>query len=307
MFCGSLSYCVKLFYSFCFYCCVSILPIDITESPDQPSSLQSGDSDVSTDLSTDALVADVKVVGEIQDLESDFSFMYSEVRDVLANCDVAKAKFFLKDLLGTDEFTNCRTIDELLQQLRRNHVDTFNVYYLRQLVRLFHRDADIVKSINEYKEKQEKFLETTTVKDFQNAVVSKAQTDPPKGMAAVSIRVPNVREGNKRTLKDIKALASEAFKGQDKHLVKINVTPGSIVITWYVPESLCDEFLRLARKNMAVLREQGVEKVSIVGKNIVTLSTQDGHEVSTQAGHNNNNDIICCVCISAGQHSRIYW
>ena len=57
---------------------------------------------------------------------------------------------------------------------------------------------------------------------------------------------------------------------------------------------------------MAVLREEGVEKVSIVGKNIVTLSTQDGHEVSTQAGHNND-DITCCVCVSAGQHSRIYW
>ena len=251
-------------------------------------------------------MADVKVVGEIQDLESDFSHMYSEVRDVLANCDVAKAKFFLNDLFDTDEFTNCCTIDELLRQLRRSHVDTFNVYYLRQLVSLFHRDADIVKSINEYEEKQEKFLETTAVKEFQHAVVSKAQTDPPKGMAAVSIRVPKVRVGNKRTLKDIKTLASEAFEEQDKHLVKINITPGSIVITWYVPESLCDEFLRLARKNMAVLREEGVEKVSIVGKNIVTLSTQDGHEVSTQAGHNND-DIICCVCVPAGQHSRIYW
>ena len=251
-------------------------------------------------------MADVKVVGEIQDLESDFSHMYSEVRDVLANCDVAKAKFFLNDLLDTDEFKDCCTIDELLQQLRRNHVDTFNVYYLRQLVSLFHRDADIIESINEYEEKQEKFLETMAVKEFQHAVVSRAQTDLPKGMAAVSIRVPKVRVGNKRTLKDIKTLASEAFEEQNKHLVKINITPGSIVITWYVPESLCDEFSQLAQKNMAVLREKGVEKVSIVGKNIVTLSTQDGHEVSTQAGHNNN-DITCCVHISAGQHSRIHW
>ena len=241
-------------------------------------------------------MTDVKVVSEIQDLESDFSHMYSEVRDVLTNSDVAKAKFFLNDLFDTEEFTDCRTIDELLRQLRRSHVDTFNVYYLRKLVSLFHCDADIVKSINEYEEKQKKFLETTTVKEFQHAVVSKAQTDPPKGMAAISIRVPNVRESNKRTLKDIKALASKAFKGQDKHLIKINVTPGSIVITWYVPESLCDEFSRLAQENIAVLREEGVEKVSIVGKNIVTLSTQDGHKVSTQAGHNND-DITCCVCL----------
>ena len=266
-----------------------MLLIDITESPVQPSSPQYGDSDASSDLSTDpstaSLVADVKVVGEIQDLESDFSLMYSEVRDVLANCDVAKAKFFLNDLFDTDEFTDCHTIDELLRQLRRSHVDTFNVYYLRRLVSLFHLDVDIAKSINEYEEKQEKFLETTTVKDFQHAVVSRARANPPKGMAALSIRVPKVSVGNKRTLKDIKTLASEAFKGQDKHLVEINVTPGSIIITWYVPECLCEEFLQLARENIAVLREEGVEKVSIVGKNIVTLSTQDGHEVSTQAGY----------------------
>ena len=103
-----------------------------------------------------------------------------------------------------------------------------------------------------------------------------------------------MRVGNNRTLKDIKTLASEAFKGQDKHLVEINVTPGSIVITWYVPESLCEEFSRLAGENMAVLREKGVEKVSIVGKNIVTLSTQDGHEVSTQVGHNLLSSSVVC-------------
>ena len=65
-----------------------------------------------------------------------------------------------------------------------------------------------------------------------------------------------------------------------------------------------------AQDNIAVLREEGVEKVSIVGEESVTLSTQEEHEVSNQAGHNNN-DIICCVCtcvcIPAGQHSRDHW
>ena len=73
------------------------------------------------------------------------------------------------------------------------------------------------------------------------------------------------------------------------------------------PEMICEESGQLAQENIAVLREEGVEKVSIVEEKSVILSTQDGQEVSTQAG-NNNDDIICCVCVCvckpAGQHSR---
>ena len=49
-----------------------------------------------------------------------------------------------------------------------------------------------------------------------------------------------------------------------------------------------------------------MEEVSIVEEKSVTLSIQDGHEVSTQAGHYND-DIICRVCIPAGQHFRDHW
>ena len=52
-------------------------------------------------------------------------------------------------------------------------------------------DASI-RSIEEYEEKKEKFLEATTVKQFQQAIVSKAETLPPKGMAEMMIRIPVV-------------------------------------------------------------------------------------------------------------------
>ena len=97
-------------------------------------------------------------------------------------------------------------------------------------------------------------------------------------------------------MNDVEKLAKRAFKVCHKNLVRINVIPGSIIITWYVPEGLCEELVQLARENIAVLREEGVEEVSITGEKSVTLSTQDGHELSTQAGHNIDDDIICCVC-----------
>ena len=70
-----------------------------------------------------------------------------------------------------------------------------------------------------------------------------------------------------------------------KDFVKINVKPASIIITWYVPEALCGEVLQLAQENAAVLREEGVEEVSIVGKKSVTLSTEDGQEVRILQHH----------------------
>ena len=142
----------------------------------------------------------------------------------------------------------------------------------------FTRVRIIVRKIKEYEEKKEKFLRATTVKEFQQAVVSKAEAVTPKGMAAVTIKIPE-EYGAPRTMLDVKVLAKRGFKGCDKDFVKIHVKPGSIIITWYVPEALCGEIVRLARENAAELREEGVEEVSIVGEKSVTLSTEDGHKV----------------------------
>ena len=253
----------------------------VPTSPPQP-----GDTDPSTNSYTNfstalAIVADVEVVGGLQDLESDFSNIFTDTRKDLAKCDVTEMQFFLADLFENDEFNECRTIDEVLRKLRCGHVDTFNVYYLECLIRRFHRSDSIMKSIKEYDKKKEQFLKTTTVQQFQQAVVNRAEAVRPKGMAEVTIKVHNISEKNMRTMKDIEKLAKRAFKGFYKDLIKINVTPGSIIITWYVPECLCEELVQLARENIAMLREEGVEEVSIVGEMSVTLSTQDEHEVST--------------------------
>ena len=249
----------------------------------QPSSPQPADSDASSDTSTDpstaALVADVEVVGGLQNLESDFSNMMTETRKDLANCDIGEVQFYLDDLFGVDEFGKYKNIDAVLRKLRRNHIDTFNIRYLKHLVNRFHQSDAIIKTIEKYEEKKEEFLRATTVKKFQQAVVSRAETVTPKRMATVTIKIPE-EYGIPRTMKDVEKLAKKAFKGRHKDFVRINVKPGSIIITWYITEGLCEELVQLARKNIAVLREEGVEEVSIMGEKSVTLYTQDAHEVS---------------------------
>ena len=222
----------------------------------------------------------MKVVGGLQDLESDFSSMMTDTKRDLADCSIGDIQFYLDDLFGVDEFRKCQNIDEVLRKLRCDRIDTFNIRYLECLVRKFHQSDAIIKTFEKYEEKKEEFLRATSVKEFQQAVVTRAETVLPRGMAAVAIKIQ--KDYNvPRTMKDVEELAKRAFKDHHKDLVKITVTPGSIIITWYVPVGLCEELVQLARENIAVLREAKVEEVSIVGEKSVTLSTQDGHEVST--------------------------
>ena len=225
-----------------------------------------------------AVEANVKVISDLQGLENDFSDMMTDTRKDLRECDIAELQFYLDDLFGVDEFRKCQNIDEVLRKLRRDHIDTFNVRYLEQLISRFHKNEAIVKKIEEYEEKKEEFLRATTVKEFQQAVVSKAEAVTPKGMTTVTIKIPK-EYGIPRTMKDVEELAKKGFKGHHKDFVKIHVKPGSFIITWYVPEALNGEILRLAQENAALLREEGVKEVSIVGEKSVTLSTQDGREV----------------------------
>ena len=243
-------------------------------------SQQTTDDPLTTDDTDAALIdADVKVIDELHGLESELSSMMIDTREDLKDCDIANLQFFLDNLFGIDEFSKCQNVDEVLRKLSRDHIDTFNISYLESLITQFSRNKSIGEKIEKYKKKKEEFLRNTTVKQFQQAVVSKADAIIPKGMAKVTITIPKVYKGALRTMNDVEELAIKGFKEHKKTLIKIHVKPGSIIITWLVPEVLYEEIVQVARENIAVLKEEGVEEVSIVGEKSVALYTQDVHEV----------------------------
>ena len=179
------------------------------------------------DLSIDdaALEVDVRVISDLQGLENDFSDLMIDTREDLKKCDIEKIKFYLNDLFGVDEFHKCENINDVLRKLRRDHLDTFNIRYLKYLVSRFHQSDAIVRKVKEYEEKKEEFLRATTVKEFQQAVVSIAEAVTPKGMASVTIKIPD-EYGVPRTMKDVEKLAKKGFKGRHRDFVKINVKLG---------------------------------------------------------------------------------
>ena len=160
----------------------------------------------------------------LRDLSSDYSLMLTKFRRLLAGCDINDVRFFLNNLLKTDIFTNCDNIEQLLNQLCYRYVDTFNVYYLQNLTTCLERD-DVKQLVQQYEEKKEKFLEDTTVLDFQKAVVSKTKPHLPNGMVEVAIKIPK-RLATEKILRDMEVLAIEAFEGNQKLFVRVHAFPG---------------------------------------------------------------------------------
>ena len=177
-------------------------------------------------LTTNDIDADAKVISDLHELEGELTSIMVDTRKDLKDCDIAELRFYLDDLVGFEKFCRCRNVDELLLKLRRDHIDTFNITYLKQLIHRFHQNSAIIQKLEEYEKKKEEFLRATTVKQFQQAVISKAEAVVPKGMAAVTIKIPK-EYSVPRTMKDVEKLAIKGFKEHKKTLIKIHVKPES--------------------------------------------------------------------------------
>ena len=228
--------------------------VDANDEPSSP--------DVTPEIETDG-----KIVRQLRDLEFELSLMLTKTRKLLADCDVSEAQFFFSNLFDTDVFDDCDNIKILMNKLcRHGYIDTFNVYPLEKVAVCLERD-DVNMLVQEYKKKKEIFLKETTVVDFHRAVVSKAKPALSKRKVEITIKIQK-QLANKKVLKDMEQLAAEAFDDNQKWFVGFHAIPGSVIILWHVPESLCDILEQLVCSKVAMLREEGVEEVTIRGKTV---------------------------------------
>ena len=182
------------------------------------------------------------------------------------NCDLSEAQVYLNHELKTIDFSQCVNFSLLLQQLHicKGHIDTFNIYYLKELVARF-KIEKLTKCIDEYEAKMKIFLEDTTVLNFQEAVVSRAEPIKPDQTKDLTIRVSKAFATN-RTLKDMEELALRGFGDCQRFLVRIHMKPGSVIISWFFSEAHSDKLEQLARDNAVVFKDAGVDEVTVDGK-----------------------------------------
>lgn len=216
--------------------------------------------------------AEINIDGwtKLGDLEHAHSLMLTNFRTQLKGCNVSHAQLLLNRLLDTNAFTDCDTIGKILNQLCHNHVDTFNVYALQKFATRLDDDY-LKKLVDEYEEKKEILFTKMTVLEFQKAVVCKPEPDLPTKMVKITFRIPR-QLAKAIVIKEIENLALQVFEDNQQHFVRFHVTPGPVIIVWYVTESLCEVLQRMAQKKATVWRQHGVEEVT-VGSHCVFLST----------------------------------
>lgn len=210
---------------------------------------------------TEELEADVKIVEELRELGAKYCKLLLDFKKKLKGVKIDDAKFYLNQLLGTDDFTECVTMEDILNKLSRNHVDTFNVHSLRKLAEAL-ETRSLKKLTVKYEETLDKFLTDTNVVDFQKAVVAKATPVLSKDKVKITIRISR-HLANNRVLKDMENLASRAFGQHHKQFVCFHVTEGSIIISWHVTKSLCELLQRMALRKETIWRQHGVDEVSV--------------------------------------------
>ena len=213
------------------------------------------------------IYANANVVRRLINLKGFFSHMLSNARDIFAQCDLSKAQFFLDIFNNTEEYSKCDSFDKILRQLvQRNVIDMFNIDQLQQLIACFNNDK-LAAAVEEYEAKKRKFLQDTTVLEFQRAVVSSVEPVLPSGRAVVSIKIPRGL-ARQLSMKDIEELALEGFQECHKSLVRLHATPGSVVIMWFIRTDLTTKLEELVHKNAAIFSAKGVKEVTVDGKSV---------------------------------------
>ena len=93
-------------------------------------------------------------------------------------------------------------------------------------------------------------------------------------MVEVAIKIPK-HLATEKILRDMELLAMEAFGDNQKSFVRFHAFPGSIVICWFVVESMCAVLQQLAREKVAVWRQHVVEEVMVGSLCVYHYTDQD--------------------------------
>ena len=247
------------------------------------------DEQITTESSIDSeeIRASVAVVERLKDLEDSFATMLTDLPSLLAECkcDLSIAISFLNKSIAPEKFSQSNTFDELLEQLRQDHMDIFNVYYLEKLLVFLKGQMKsknnilkkkLTKHLEDYKAKKEQFVEDTPVIDFLSAVLCKANPAEhrPKTIK-LTIKVSNDFISH-WTLKYIEKLARKAFDDEyDRSLVRMHAEVGSVIISWFFPEDQYAKFMTLAVENAIIFRDAGVEEVTVGGKVVFSSTLEE--------------------------------
>ena len=175
------------------------------------------------DVNEIVIQPDSSVIETLQGLEVSFCRLLVKLEELQGHYHIHRGVLFLNVLIGRNEFEYCKLGKQVLQKLSDNYMDTFNIEILRKYVTAYNNE-EMVKITEEYQEEKKRFLASAPVRDFQQAVVSKVESQS-SGDVVVEIMMPNKYQVTKRTLDDIVKLAFLGLEGsQHKSQVRVQAS-----------------------------------------------------------------------------------
>ena len=189
--------------------------------------------------------------------------------------EFSSARSLLKRWCGSKKFEQCENYEQLIHQLSESYIDSLNIEMLKCLANVSSVKKELNKIIAEYEMEKEEFLQNTTVVQFMQAVVERVEPILQKDEVHVTIMIDEHHCCcQQQTLKDIEILTKKGFKDERMYFVRMHAKRGSIIISWVFPEAHLCELRKVAKENVAVFKDSGVEEVTI-GSKVVFSCTQE--------------------------------
>ena len=146
-------------------------------------------------------------------------------------------KFFLSDYCDESSFENCPSPEEIVKQLKvKLKIDIFNIDTLNACCKYF-KSQIVNRSVQQYKKHLNKFLSTTSVKEFQYSL----QTDEITcldGTEPLTLKLKDSAIISNDTFMNLKKLVYHFFGHSSKALIFHKIHYGCVCVTWIVPASL---------------------------------------------------------------------
>ena len=150
---------------------------------------------------------------------------------------LSRLKLFLSGYCDESSFENCHSPKQIVKQLKvKLKIDTFNIDTLCACCEYF-KSQIVNRSVQQYKKHLNKFLSTTSVKEFQYSL----QTDEITCLDDTEPLTLKLKESaiiSNDTFKNLKKLVYHFFGDSSKAFIILKIRYGCVCVTWVVPASL---------------------------------------------------------------------
>ena len=162
----------------------------------------------------------------------------SKLTDVIYSLPTAKKELHQEFLMKfADQFENSETISVVFRRLdTHNYWDYLNIDILNHIITEFSLPSHTQLQV--YKEKQQHFMEETTVEEFYETEGDRQHIEPPAGFTKLITKHKWKSPIYLKEVDDFRVQFARKYDLREWAVILMSVWGGSVIITMMVPESV---------------------------------------------------------------------